>query len=69
MFHSSPISGSEFVELFRYKVLLKSETYSNRQKKAHMIVFIDEIDAIGGREKCKWHGWKHERERRTSTSY
>ena len=46
-FHSSPISGCEFVEMFVGMGGCKLEIYLNKLTKSTLHSIIDEIDTIG----------------------
>lgn len=48
MFHSSRISGSDFVEMFVGTGASRvRDMFKTAQKSAPCIIFIDEIDAVG----------------------
>ena len=63
MYRSSPVSGSEFVEMFVGMGASKvRDLFSQAKEKAPCIVFIDEIDAIGKKRDGQMAGGNDERE-------
>ena len=63
MYHSSAISGSDFVEMFvGVGASRVRDLFENAKKNAPCIIFIDEIDAVGRQRGAGLGGGHDERE-------